>query len=269
MAAIPPDVQRTALIRTADLYFWGLIWSTIGLFIGAVMEYLIEHAHFERWRIDLKARRLKPRHWVLFLPRMEWLAIILVVGGIGGEGIFEYLAAGAEDEVREFDARVSRAASEHADKIEGELEGERQKTAVFQTQSAKAQLELQNRLAWRHLNPEQTRRFLAILRPFRGSPVLVRVAGSDPEAISFAEEIAKMFFDAEWRPLLSREPMVIRIPVLYGVAWNVDDGIQAAKAFTEVASTIPTSNKTATLDASLATSSAFPAIVEVGLKQPP
>lgn len=285
-----------ASIAVIFLSFSALFWSSERfwenteylaesiVFAGCLGEFLTEYEHV------LSGEENKPKR----LRLGRFFAIVLMAG-LGVElpalvrtnGLFEETIAALYGKASNSDERskkleasnkrlgIDLTAAKSAlirkqSDLDTKLERDRQKTAIFQKQAAKAQLELQNRLAWRHLNPKQVSDFMAILRPFRGSPVLVRVAGSDPEANAFAEEIAKMFFDAEWRPLLSKESMTIRIPVLYGAAWNVDTSVPGAKAFTEVAKAISTSNKVATLNhASLATSNSFPAVFEVGLKPPP
>jgi len=101
------SITRSCLIGVADSYFHGLLWSTLVLFLGAIMEEAKNPFDLLRsYEINLqtgttvaKIRIRLFRHWY------HLAAIIMVVGGIGGEGIFEYLAARAESDVREFDNR--------------------------------------------------------------------------------------------------------------------------------------------------------------------
>src|ERR1700685_3940523 len=110
------DSIRAALIHTADVYFWWLVGSTLILLVGAIVEYFNPVKWLINSRLNL-GRSVRPsKRWSRSFAISEHLAIAMVIGGIAGEGIFEYLAARAEDEVREFDSKVSITARDRANK---------------------------------------------------------------------------------------------------------------------------------------------------------
>src|ERR1019366_9309007 len=112
------ESARADLIKTADLYFWWLIGSTIVLFIGAIGEYFNPFKLLIKSTLSIGGNVRPSRRWARSMAISEHLAIAMVIGGIGGEGIFEYLAARAESAVREFDSKVSIAAGNRAAEAE-------------------------------------------------------------------------------------------------------------------------------------------------------
>lgn len=111
----PDDVARALLIKKADGYFWGLIWSTVVLFLGAIMEEVHPLNRLATHNVNTRTRVRTPRRWVLWSQKTYGvLAVMFVIGGIGGEGIFEYLGAKAETTVRNFDNRIAVAAQGEA-----------------------------------------------------------------------------------------------------------------------------------------------------------
>lgn len=101
------DPVRDSLIRTADGYFWGLIGSTIVLFAGAIMEEVSPLDRLHTHNVNARTKSREPRKWVI--RSQSWyrnIAVILVIGGIAGEGWFEYLSARAETAVRGHDEQI-------------------------------------------------------------------------------------------------------------------------------------------------------------------
>lgn len=111
----PDDVVRAGLVHTADKYFWGLIASTLVLFVGAIGEYWEPLEKLHTHDVNTRTQVRTPRKWVI-RSQTEWkrLAVLFVVLGIAGEGIFEYLGAKAESAVRNFDNGVAVAAGNAA-----------------------------------------------------------------------------------------------------------------------------------------------------------
>jgi hypothetical protein len=84
------------------------------------MEYL-EELEIDPFRrvdghlLDASTGTLRRRPWVFNVRKAyKSLAILFVVGGIAGEGVFEYLGAKGETAVREFDQRRNMAAQQDA-----------------------------------------------------------------------------------------------------------------------------------------------------------
>jgi hypothetical protein len=106
--ASPDDVARALLIKKADGYFWGLIWSTVILLFGAIMEEVHPLSRLPTHNVNARTHLRTPRRGVLRSKKAYGiLAVVFVVGGIAGEGIFEYLGAKAETAVRNFDNAIA------------------------------------------------------------------------------------------------------------------------------------------------------------------
>jgi hypothetical protein len=111
----PDDAARSLLIKKADRYFWGLIWSTLVLLIGAIMEEFRPLNRLVTHNVNTRTRVRTPRVGVLRSQRSYGvLAVVFVVVGIGGEGVFEYLGAKAETTVRDFDNGIAVKAEDEA-----------------------------------------------------------------------------------------------------------------------------------------------------------
>lgn len=101
---LPPDLVRAKLIEAADGYFRGLIWSTIVLFLGVIMEEWNPLQRLPTHTINTRTRVRVPRKRVIRSKKTyAKLAILFVVLGIAGEGTFEYLASRAETAIRSHD----------------------------------------------------------------------------------------------------------------------------------------------------------------------
>ena len=107
----PSDAARAALVAKADGWFWGLIWSTVVLFIGAIMEEISPLDKLHTHIVNTRTRVRTPRTWVTRSQSgYKKLAIILVVAGIAGEGFCEFFGAKAETAVRNFDEGIAAKA---------------------------------------------------------------------------------------------------------------------------------------------------------------
>lgn len=113
-----PEVTRSCLVANGDVWFDWLVTATAVLFVGAIAEYWLEHEHrspFVWLRTRPSGLKLKPhirgsQRFIKLERRCKFIALIMVVAGIGGEGIFEILSAKAETAVREFDQTHNEAA---------------------------------------------------------------------------------------------------------------------------------------------------------------
>lgn len=122
-----PEVIRSCLVARGDFWFDWLITSTVVLFIGAIVEYWLEHEHkspFVWLRTNPRGLRFKShirgsRRFVKFERRCKSLAMALVVLGIGGEGVFEVLSSRSETALRDFDQRHNIATQrEESDRLD-------------------------------------------------------------------------------------------------------------------------------------------------------
>jgi len=106
------------------------------------------------------------------------LAITMVVGGIGGEGLFEYLAARAEDRVRRFDEKLTEVAQASAlDALKNARDAQEQTKREID-----ARLVLEKQLIaqgprWRMLEARKGP-FIEVLRKYKYQPVTIMECGA-------------------------------------------------------------------------------------------
>lgn len=104
----PDDVARAVLVAKADKWFWGLIGFTLILLVGAIMEELHPLNRLHTHSVNTRTRTRTPRIWVIRSQKAyEIAAVVLVIGGIAGEGFCEFFGAKAEDAVRNFDNEIA------------------------------------------------------------------------------------------------------------------------------------------------------------------
>jgi hypothetical protein len=97
----PADTLRQSLAAHSDRMFFWLVVSSAVTGIGVIFEAPAELHELGRW---WKIRRLgKPIGWKV---PITFFGLVLVIGGIIGEGIFEFLSANAETEIRAHDEQV-------------------------------------------------------------------------------------------------------------------------------------------------------------------
>ncbi len=98
-----PHVETVGqtLAKSSDSLFFWLVFSSIVTGVGVIFEAPGEFHEFKRW---LKLKRLgKKIGWGIPIAS---LGLLLVTGGIIGEGIFEYLSGNAETAIRAHDEEV-------------------------------------------------------------------------------------------------------------------------------------------------------------------
>jgi hypothetical protein len=185
----------------------------------------------------------------------ELFAVMLVIAGIGGEGIFEYLGAKAETAVRNFDRETAVTAEKEAGGAELDAANARKETERIRndTQRLKtdadvarkdaeterlARVKIEERLAWRRINPKQFGQFVAALKPFAGASVFVDISGNgDLETKTFGDDILKLLADAHWNTSVSRTN--IRMPPVMGLTCRVNMDVKAGVALAEVLKNLP------------------------------
>jgi hypothetical protein len=160
------DPVRDALIKRADSLFWGLIWSTVFLLVGAIMEEVHLLNRLPTHAVNTRTRVRTPRRWIILSKAVYgWVAIVFVVGGIGGEGIFEFLAARAEDRVRAYDEQhlsetIAQAGAakdsaeivrKDAEQLQKDVEDEELRRATLETEFDKYEPRL-TLLRWHRLD---------------------------------------------------------------------------------------------------------------------
>ena len=153
---------------------------------------------------------------------------------------------------------VAAKANERAAKLE--------KEAAALTESAEmerlARVKIEERLAWRRVDPTLYERFVKELTPFAGSVISLNPLGNgDPETGAFTENIAKLMRDANWKVQIATGNVQIPVPV--GLICKVDDQTKAGKALMMFLKTLPCAN------IQLTHSLGVVAIITVGIRPPP
>lgn len=101
------DPTRDLLIKTADEWFKGIIWSTIISFVGTVMQNVHPLDRLPTHTVNIRRQEKIPRKWIL---RSKWMykkvAVLFAIGGIVGVGIFEVMSNMAETAIRARDEAV-------------------------------------------------------------------------------------------------------------------------------------------------------------------
>jgi hypothetical protein len=135
--------------------------------------------------------------------------------------------------------------------------------AKQQTRAATAELallELQQRLAHRRINPDDHKKLVAALLPFRGSVVNLTKLG-EGEAAQFADDLISVFHEAGWSVQENFVGMIS--PPRYGLECRVNESSEGGKALAGVLRKLPT--------ADVRTANPPPpavAVIFVGLKPP-
>lgn len=101
-----------------------------------------------------------------------------------------------------------------------------------------ARVKIEERIAWRRVDPTRYKYFVNELTPFPGSVVSLNPLGNgDPETDTFTEDIAKLFHDSHWQVLKATGS--IRIPAPRGLICRVDESSKAGKALVKVLKQFP------------------------------
>lgn len=140
--------------------------------------------------VNTRTRARTPRKWAI---RSKFayakLALVMVVGGLAGEGIFEFLAARAETRIRQHDEKIvsddeGEIAAVKADnlKLAIELEKEEQATANAEKSAAEANAKLGG---WK-LDDAAKKRFAKQVEKFSGTRFDLAV---NPVEAPFMEEL--------------------------------------------------------------------------------
>jgi hypothetical protein len=147
---------------------------------------------------------------------LEWWKSFFEIGGVililltfafgaGALIVNNRLGAIQDAQLRQFDKDLTDEKGALADaKTEMAVQQERAATAE------KALLELQQKIKWRSVSPEQRKEFLAAVSNIKKGSVVITVAGGDAEAISFANELRSLLKEGKYSV-----PPVDVVPLLY------------------------------------------------------
>ena len=100
------DTVRQGLEAKSELWFHCLVWSSIIVGIGVLLEGPEATIDLKRWYFHWKGKEVGPENPKSWAIPASYLGFVLVVGGVVGEGIFEFLSSNVETLLRAHDEQV-------------------------------------------------------------------------------------------------------------------------------------------------------------------
>jgi hypothetical protein len=202
-------MKRANLESSIKLYSHLLFFFTAIVIVGIICEEADRFIPI-RYKLDIQARRAAVRYRVgQWLPRLKRSGLAILVLGIAGEGVFEYLGSNASDALVDLDNKVitqtgklTAQINERAGKNEREAAGLRRDAEKLKGENLVLRAEilrLRERMANRHLSASQRFQITAALLPFAGQRASFLTRWDDPEAVGFSRELfAALSRDAHW-----------------------------------------------------------------------
>ena len=193
LAGVLPDPTRDALQATADRWFHWLLISSGVVALGVALEAWEATIILKRW-FHLKSGKdvTEPNEKSWAIPA-SYLGLLLVIGGVVGEGVFEGFVSNADTALRAHDSQILAQAETDAGDAKfraAELESQ---TATLEERT----LELGPRDLLLYGKREEA--FMNGLRQFKGQKVQVRICVfGNHEVRDTAERLTALFKLAEW-----------------------------------------------------------------------
>jgi hypothetical protein len=173
--------------------------------------------------------------WALFITAIAALAIVV------GQKMANVRAKQLSDVELQIAAIKEANLKTRADQLQQGLADSEKETARLKKiaeDERLARVKIEERLAWRRVDPTLYQKFVKELTPFAGSVVSLNPLGNgDPETDTFAEDIAKLFHDSHWKALVGSGN--IAIPAPRGLICRVDESSAAGKALAAVLKQLP------------------------------
>jgi hypothetical protein len=146
------ELLRTSFESTANWWFLCLLYATVALFIGVVLEERADLIIPSRYRVNSDTGYvLANENRERWQQRLKTFGLWLTVGAIVGEGLFEFLGARAENKVREVGSVMLSFAQQEAT-----IADERAASAIVQAGDvAKSAREFGGLLKTEHETTEQ------------------------------------------------------------------------------------------------------------------
>ena len=199
------------------------------------------------------------------------LLFLTFLAGAGALYTGSIINSRQEAKLRQFDSDLTKAKTdlakqqERAAKAEGGIanaQAEAAKANKAAEDERLARIKIEDRLAWRRVDPGRYLSFIEELKPFKGSVVFLNPLGNgDPETDTFTEDIAKLLRDSSWEVRIGKGNT--GIPAPRGLICRVDESTPAGMALAKVLGTLPTPTIIPThLNLEVAT-------ITIGLKPPP
>ncbi len=263
-------MDASALARALDnlekswslLDCWLNFW-TILVVVGVATELIVIITEYAHDRRDFKRGTIRsPDKPSILIFGLETIGAALVVIGVAGEFQVHVRAGRIETDMRDLtrqsvaisnrDAAASNEhaavadqkageANERAGKNEREAAGLRKDADILRGKNLALEgevLRLQERLAWRRISAAQHDEFVALLKPYAGSPVFINgFDNADIESKTFAEDIFRALHDALWNVSLNLTNTASNLPV--GVFCRIDVRTPAGTALSAILKKLP------------------------------
>ena len=180
------DPVRIALEADSAKWFRGVWTSGIAVAVGCVLEIWEVVVDLRNWRRHRKSLHVIPDNPGSWMYPLAALGILLVVGGIVSETVFEVLASNADAAIRSHESDVVSTAETNAAVANKQAGDANERAGKAEKQAAELLREIQPR----RLSPDQVRDITDVLKPYAGKTVGVATYTQDAEAMILAVQIA-------------------------------------------------------------------------------
>ncbi len=126
------DKVRQALSDISDRCFFWMVTSSIVVGVGVILEAPEATIALKRWFRLWRGKDVKPENEKSLVIPIAYLGLLLVVVGVAGEVVFEFLSSNAETAIREHDSRLLGAAELEAGQAKMDAANARKETAQLQ-----------------------------------------------------------------------------------------------------------------------------------------
>jgi hypothetical protein len=273
------DPVRLRLEAESAKWFCWLLISGAVVALGCILEVWETYVSLVGWWQRKKGQPHEENETSWRIP-MAALGLLLVIGGVIGETVFEGLVSNADAAIRTHESEVLSAAEAKAsiaDKNAADAElkasGLQKDTQALKTDAEQAhrdaeierrkRVEIEQRLAWRRVSPSQYASLSKALLPFANTKVIVFVFhNEDIEAKTFAGDLVHLLHDgAHWNPWLNDTNETSDVPT--GLLCQLDLSSAAGRALAKVCNAYPNATVTP------GETPGWIGVIRVGLKPPP
>src|SRR5262249_30167887 len=104
--SLPIDIVRQSLESDSSRWFHCLVGASIIVGVGVILEAPEATIALRRWYLLRKGKEVEPENEKSWVIPVSYVGLLLVVAGVAGEGIFEFLSSNAETKLRSHDEQI-------------------------------------------------------------------------------------------------------------------------------------------------------------------
>jgi hypothetical protein len=262
------DMVRQSLAGKSDKWFHWLVVSSVVVGVGVFLEAPEATIVLKRWWALRRGKEVIPENEKSWAIPASYLGLLLVVVGVAGEGIFEFLASNADTKIRQYDEQIltdatlkagsAKDSSEAAAVAAGHAEdasGKAADTSAKATASASSALSLaagarkeadsfekdivsakqqaaraEEKLADRSLTDQQQKVISDGLNKFPGQEYKVVAYWDSQESLGIANRIHQSLQMAHWTYLPPPSTGVALMGGIVGIqVWHHPDAAETTK----------------------------------------